>query len=184
MVLDGKPVPMPERAEVVLVDETGREVGTAAKRDAHDPPGHLHLAFSVFLFSQDRRLLLLQQRARSKYHFPGIWANTCCSHPAPGEDLLESATRRVAEELRITPAGPLVDKGSFVYRAVDPASGLVEYELDHVLVGTVADHEDLPRPDPAEVEGTRWAEAVDVRGFGPEEGFAPWFATALDLALA
>jgi isopentenyl-diphosphate delta-isomerase len=174
---------MPERTAVVLVDETGHEVGTAAKRAAHDPPGRLHLAFSVFLFTPDRRLLLLQQRARSKYHFPGIWANSCCSHPAPGEELHDSARLRVAEELGITLDAPFVEAGSFVYRAVDPVSGLVEHEFDHVLVGTVA-VTDLPsKADPGEVEAVHWATAEELRGLGPDDGFAPWFATALDLAL-
>jgi isopentenyl-diphosphate delta-isomerase len=183
MVTDGKPVPMAERTTVVLVDESGQELGTAAKQDAHNPPGRLHLAFSVFLFTPGRRQLLLQQRARSKYHFPGIWANTCCSHPAPGEDLIESARLRLSEELGVAPEDGLVDVGTFVYRAVDPVSGLVEHELDHVVVGTLAGSEGIVRPDPAEVEAVRWVAPADVLGHGPAEGFAPWFATALATAL-
>ena len=79
---------MPERATVVLVDGDGTPRGEASKRGAHEPPGLRHLAFSVFLFSP-AGLLLLQQRASTKYHFPGIWANSCCSHPGPGEDPME-----------------------------------------------------------------------------------------------
>lgn len=171
---------------VVLVDGGGQPTGVAAKRAAHEPPGQRHLAFSVFLFDAGGRLLL-QQRAASKYHFPGIWANTCCSHPAPGEELLDSAARRLREELGIDPvrdlAGGLRDVGIFEYRAEDPRSGLVEHELDHVVVGTLRVAEPLPAFDPEEIEALRWA-TVDgqLSEAGPEAGFAPWFAPALRIA--
>ncbi len=193
---------MTERGTVVLVDEEGVEQGVADKLGAHRAPGRLHLAFSVFLFSGPS--LLLQRRARSKYHFPGIWANTCCSHPLPGEDLLLSAELRLAEELGITSGvqgvsqggrlvvrGVLEDLGTFVYRAVDPTSGLVEHEFDHVLAavaetpgGGAAGPTDLPDADPAEVDETRWVPVAEVRGYGADEGFAPWFAQALEIVLA
>jgi isopentenyl-diphosphate delta-isomerase len=188
---------MPERATVVLVDPDGTPRGESPKRAAHEPPGERHLAFSVFLFSPAGHVLL-QQRAASKYHFPGIWANSCCSHPAPGEELLGSAELRVLEELGIGSAGPsglvlaapLVEAGCFEYRAVDPVSGLVEHEVDHVLVGRVERRdgspvEDGPPPavDPAEIGATRWAPVEELRGAGPEAGYAPWFAEALEIAL-
>lgn len=192
---------MPERATVVLVDPDGTPRGESPKRAAHEPPGARHLAFSVFLFSPAGRVLL-QRRATGKYHFPGIWANSCCSHPAPGEDLVRSAELRVFEELGIGAtsvagadpglvlAAPLVEAGRFEYRAVDPVSGLVEHEVDHVLVGPVERQDGRPveegpppRVDPAEIETTRWATVDEVRGAGPEEGFAPWFARALEIAL-
>lgn len=165
-----------ERTTVVLVDAQGRPLAAAPKKQAHEPPGQLHLAFSVFLFRPDGRLLV-QQRARSKYHFPGVWANACCSHPEWGEDLVSSATRRVREELGVDCA--LTERGAFVYRAVDPVSGLVEHELDHVLVGEIAAD---PRPDPAEVEQWDLVDPAAVAGYGPAEGYAPWFAEALALA--
>jgi isopentenyl-diphosphate delta-isomerase len=169
---------------VVLVDEAGRPTGESAKLRAHESPGHRHLAFSVFLFAADGSLLL-QQRARSKYHFPGVWANTCCSHPAPGEDLLASAERRLREELGIEPADladALRDVGTFEYRAEDPHSGLVEHEVDHVLVGTLRVADPLPVFDPEEVEALRWVDPREVRDAGPAEGFSPWFAAALRVA--
>jgi len=166
----------------------------------------LHLAFSVFVFSPSGDLLL-QRRALSKYHFPGVWANTCCSHPGPGENIVESAERRLAEELglrrggpswegdggegenregegELVLLGPLARAGRFIYRAECERSGLVEHELDEVLVGRGAPGSMLPRFDPLEVEELRWAAIDDVRGLGEREGFAPWFAEALGLALA
>lgn len=165
---------------MVLVDEDGRTLGTAAKLDAHSAPGSLHLAFSVFLFDRDGRTLV-QRRASTKYHFPGIWANACCSHPEPGEDVVTSAERRLVEELGVS--ARLEDVGSFVYRAEDPVSGRVEHELDHVLVGLLADGA-LPRPDPEEVTTVEWVDPAAVGSSGPETGYAPWFAEALAIALA
>jgi isopentenyl-diphosphate delta-isomerase len=202
-----------ERREVVLVDEGGRPLGHELKSAAHEAPGQLHLAFSVFLFSGAGKVLL-QRRASAKYHFGGIWANACCSHPQPGEELVGSARLRVIEELGITGpsggatsagaaggaetegsalvlAGPLVDVGQFVYRAEDPVSGLVEHELDHVLVGTLVrtdgrpvEDADLPSAEPTEVDDARWAAVEEVRGAGIEDGFVPWFAEAFEIALA
>lgn len=169
---------MTERRTVVLVDEDGNVRGEAAKLEAHRPPGQLHLAFSVLLFHPDGRVLL-QRRAEGKYHFPGVWANACCSHPGPGEDLVASAEARLVEELGMS--CPLRPVGAFVYRAACGQSGLVEHELDHVLVGTTAD---LPRPDPAEVAATTWADPATVAaGIAPCGGtLAPWVPPALAVA--
>jgi isopentenyl-diphosphate delta-isomerase len=164
-----------ERRQVVLVEPDGSPIGPCEKRAAHEPPGRLHLAFSAFLFTPDGRLLV-QRRASAKYHFPGVWANACCSHPEPGEDLLASAVRRVREELGLGVA--LVEVGEFVYRAVDPVSGLVEHELDHVVVGELPAGA-LPQPDPEEVEQWRLVDPSSVEGAGAAEGFAPWFAEGL-----
>lgn len=161
------------------MSESGELLANHDKQAAHEPPGLLHLAFSVFLFRPDGSLLI-QQRAESKYHFPGVWANTCCSHPEPGEEVVSSAQRRVLEELGLE--CELAEAGVFVYRAVDPVSGLVEHELDHVLVGHI--REMMLQPDPEEVEDWRFVEPESVRGAGPREGFAPWFAEALSIALS
>ncbi|MGH9299015.1 MAG: isopentenyl-diphosphate Delta-isomerase [Acidimicrobiales bacterium] len=169
------------RDAVVLVDEAGEPVGTMAKRAAHEAPGHLHLAFSVFLFREGGEVLL-QQRALSKYHFPGIWANACCSHPQPGEEIVSSAARRLTEELGMNSSPQLTDCGSFSYRALDESSGLVERELDHVLSGEVTGDLVLAA-DPTEVAALRWAAIDEVSGLGAKEGFAPWFAEGLGLAL-
>lgn len=169
---------MPDRNLVVLVDAGGRPLETAEKVGAHAPPGRLHLAFSVFLFRTDGSLLL-QQRAEAKYHFAGVWANTCCSHPEPGEDVVTSAQRRVREELGLS--CELTEAGVFTYRAADAGSGLVEHEYDHVLVGET-DGAGLA-PDPEEVSAVRFADPNELRAAGPGDGFAPWFAPALEIAL-
>ena len=115
---------------VVLVNERDEVVGSMEKLGAHRT-GTLHRAFSVFLFHEDGRLLL-QKRAMSKYHSAGLWTNTCCSHPRPGEDLLSAASRRLKEEMGIDV--PLVERFSFTYKA-DVGGGLQEHEYDHVFFG-------------------------------------------------
>ncbi|MDA8290786.1 MAG: isopentenyl-diphosphate Delta-isomerase [Actinomycetota bacterium] len=165
-----------ERPVVVLVDDQASVVGVADKLSAHEPPGRLHLAFSVFLYRSDGRLLL-QRRAASKYHFPLHWANACCSHPGPGEEIVESAQRRVLEELGLSCT--LVPVGRFTYRAVCPASGRVEHELDHVLVGTT---DATPEPLASEVAELCWLLPSEVVDGSPAGEHAPWLAEALAVA--
>ncbi len=126
-----------------LVDENGVTIGTAEKLSAHQPPGRLHRAFSVFLFDERGRLLL-QQRALGKYHSPGVWSNTCCGHPYPGEAPFAAAARRTHEELGVSPS-LLAEAGTVRYNHPDPASGLVEQEYNHLFVGLV---QAAPRPRP------------------------------------
>jgi isopentenyl-diphosphate delta-isomerase len=166
------------RSQAVLVDVDGTEVGVADKLEVHQPPGRLHLAFSVFLFAPDGSLLI-QRRAATKYHFPLSWANSCCSHPQPGEDLITSAELRVKEELGITCELRVV--GNFTYRASCASSGLVEHEFDWVLVGGIAG---VIHPDPSEVAEWRLLppEAFDDAARTAE--FAPWFAPGLEIALS
>ncbi|MGA8296925.1 MAG: isopentenyl-diphosphate Delta-isomerase [Acidimicrobiales bacterium] len=163
------------RDTVVLVQDDGTVVGEASKLAAHEAPGHLHLAFSVVLYRADGKTLL-QRRALSKYHFPGVWANACCSHPGPGDDLVASAQARVREELGIECS--LVDVGSLIYRARCANSGLVEYELDHVLVGMV---DSEPIPEPAEVAEVAWADPETVLSEPPQDS-APWLVRVIELA--
>jgi len=158
---------------VVLVDENDREVGTAEKLEAH-VSGALHRAFSVFVLN-GRGELLLQRRAAGKYHCGGLWTNTCCGHPRPGEPVAAAARRRLNEEMGID--CELSPAGTFVYRA-EVGGGLVEHEYDHVFL---ARHEDDPSPDPAEADAWRWADVetliADAEA-SPAE-FTPWFALAL-----
>ena len=86
--------------EVILVDEEGREIGSAEKLEAHRNGGRLHLAFSIVLFNRNGETLL-QRRSKRKYHFGGLWTNACCGHPRPGEVLAEAARRRLREELGV-----------------------------------------------------------------------------------
>ena len=116
--------------QVILVNENDISVGTMEKIEAHKK-GVLHRAFSIFIFNQKGEMLL-QQRALSKYHSGGLWTNACCSHPAPGEETLRAAARRLQEELGFkTSVEKVFD---FIYKA-DFDNGLTEHEYDHVFVG-------------------------------------------------
>ncbi len=117
--------------QVVLVDENDQEIGSMGKQEAHEK-GLLHRAFSVFLMN-DKGEWLLQQRALSKYHSPGLWTNACCSHPRKGETTIDGAHRRLMEELGIEVA-ELLKTYHFLYKA-DVGGGMIEHELDHVYVG-------------------------------------------------
>lgn len=139
----------PGDEQVILVDEADRELGSDDKLAAHRS-GRLHRAFSVFVFDL-RGNLLLQQRAEGKYHSAGLWSNTCCGHPRPGEATPDAAHRRLGEEMGFD--CPLTPAFSFVYRA-ELAGGLIEHELDHVLTGR---HASPPEPDPTEVSEWRRA---------------------------
>ena len=140
---------------VVLVDDRDAVVGVAPKLSAHRE-GRLHRAVSVVLFDDDGRLLL-QRRADGKYHSGGLWSNTCCGHPRPGESVPAAAHRRLSAELGITGC-ELTPVSWFVYRAA-LADGLVEHELDHVLVGR---WNGATAPNPAEVSDTRWADRDSI----------------------
>lgn len=158
---------------VVVVDSAGRPVRSEEKIRAHRDGGVLHLAFSVLLFNHAGELLL-QRRADSKYHFAGLWSNTCCGHPRPGEAVAEAAERRLGEELGL--AVRLRPVTHFVYHAEDPCSGLAEQEYTQVLVGRVPGRQQ-PAPDPEEVGAWRWLEPAAVRsGVAQEpETYTPWF---------
>ncbi|MBJ3807223.1 isopentenyl-diphosphate Delta-isomerase [Streptomyces flavofungini] len=160
-----------------LVDEDGRTIGTAEKLAAHQAPGQLHRAFSVFLFDEQGRLLL-QQRALGKYHSPGVWSNTCCGHPYPGEAPFAAAARRTYEELGVSPS-LLAEAGTVRYNHPDPESGLVEQEFNHLFVGMV--QADL-RPDPTEVGGTAFVTAGELAERHAKGPFSAWFMTVLDAA--
>jgi isopentenyl-diphosphate delta-isomerase len=116
--------------EVILVDEQDNECGKEEKMKAHTT-GLLHRAFSIFIFNSKGQMLL-QQRALNKYHSGGLWTNTCCSHPSPGEEIEKAALRRLQEEMGFqTGIHKIFD---FVYKAGFD-NGLTEYEFDHVYVG-------------------------------------------------
>ncbi|MEU4061628.1 isopentenyl-diphosphate Delta-isomerase [Streptomyces wedmorensis] len=160
-----------------LVDEEGRTIGTAEKLAAHQAPGQLHRAFSVFLFDASGRLLL-QRRALGKYHSPGVWSNTCCGHPYPGEAPFAAAARRTFEELGVSPT-LLAEAGTVRYNHPDPASGLVEQEFNHLFVGLVQAE---PRPDPEEIEDTAFVTADELAERHAAVPFSAWFMTVLDAA--
>lgn len=140
--------------EVILVDERDRVLGSSGKLRAH-LDGALHRAFSVFVFDERGRLLL-QKRAAGKYHSAGLWSNTACGHPRPGEETGAAARRRLREEMNFD--CELSEEFSFIYRA-ELGAGLVEHEYDHVFTGTFAGR---PSPDPAEVEDWEWVTVEEL----------------------
>ena len=160
-----------------LVDEHGVTIGTAEKLAAHQPPGQLHRAFSVFLFDERGRLLL-QQRALGKYHSPGVWSNTCCGHPYPGEAPFAAAARRTYEELGVSPS-LLAEAGTVRYNHPDPDSGLVEQEYNHLFVGMV---QSPLGPDPEEVGATAFVTPDELAERHAKDAFSSWFMTVLDAA--
>ena len=135
---------------LILVDEDDREIGTGGKLAVHRE-GQLHRALSVVIRDPAGRLLL-QKRSAAKYHSGGLWTNTCCSHPRPGEPIGAASTRRLEEEMGIS--CPLLPLFVTRYRA-ELDGGMTEHELVHVLGGL---HAGPVRPDPAEADGYAWSE--------------------------
>jgi isopentenyl-diphosphate delta-isomerase len=179
--LSATPPSTAEAAEPImleLVDEGGVTIGTAEKLSAHTAPGRLHRAFSVFLFDGEGRMLL-QRRALGKYHSPGVWSNTCCGHPYPGEPPFVAAARRTAEELGAAPV-LMREAGTVRYNHPDPASGLVEQEFNHLFVGLVG--REL-RPDPEEIDDTAFVTPGELAERRAGGTFSAWFGTVLDAAL-
>lgn len=160
---------------VILVDERDHELGSEGKLAAHRS-GALHRAFSIFVRDRTGRILL-QRRAVGKYHSGGLWSNTCCGHPRPGEPLIDAARRRLREEMGFDCR--LDDVHQFIYRA-ELDNGLIEHELDHVLVGTF---EGTPSPDAAEVAEWRWIEPeVLVADYAQApERYTAWLGPALQI---
>lgn len=132
-----------------------REVGIGEKLETHIE-GRLHRAFSIFVFDGDGRLLL-QKRARTKYHSGGLWSNTACGHPRPGEETLAAAHRRLREEMGFD--CELREAFGFIYRA-ELDGQLVEHEYDHVFVGEFVGQ---PMPNVSEVEAWRWMSMHELR---------------------
>ena len=137
---------------VVLVDEQDQELGLMEKIKAHEE-GLLHRAFSVFLLN-DSNELLLQKRALNKYHSPGLWTNTCCSHPRDNESVLDAANRRLMEEMGIKCS--LREFLTFIYKA-EFDNGLTEHEFDHVVIGNF---NEKPQINHEEVSDWKW-ESID-----------------------
>ena len=160
-----------DQESVILVDSGNNVVGSCGKLAAHRE-GKLHRAFSILITNQDGELLL-QRRAAHKYHFASRWSNTCCGHPRPGEPTLAAARRRLAEELGFDV--PLEEVTELRYRAVDPVSGLIEYEHLHVLQGRYSGE---PCPNPDEVGAVRWMPQNRIRRVLARwpDSFTPWFA--------
>jgi isopentenyl-diphosphate Delta-isomerase len=153
---------------LILVDENNRATGTGGKLAVHRA-GLLHRAFSIFIVD-DRGRILLQKRSRAKYHSGGLWANSCCGHPRPGERTLPAARRRLKEELGLS--APL----SFGFRSRYEAKlggGMTENELVFVYFGPL---QAMPQADPAEVSEVEFAspEEIGRRVAREPEALAYW----------
>lgn len=159
---------------VILVDKNDVEIGTMEKMEAHRK-GELHRAFSVLIFNSKGEILL-QKRAKSKYHSGGLWTNACCSHPAPGERMEDATRRRLREEMGIDVQPEFSHK--FIYRT-DLDQNLIEYELDYVFKGSFNGQ---PRINLREVEDWKYVDLhwlkADVKK-NPET-YTSWFKLILD----
>ncbi len=160
--------------QVVLVDANDNAIGQMEKIEAH-VKGVLHRAFSIFLINSEGKLLL-QQRALTKYHSPGLWTNTCCSHQRLGEDSLAAANRRLFEEMGMT--AKLHEAFTFVYQA-DMGNGLIEHELDHVIIG-YTDKE--PKINLEEVAEWSWKDVDFLKAdlVNRPDRYTAWFKIVFD----
>lgn len=160
--------------KVILVNENDTPVGEMEKMEAHRK-ALLHRAFSVFVFN-DKKELLLQQRAAGKYHSPLLWTNTCCSHPRPAEKTEDAAHRRLMEEMGFD--CQLNEIFSFTYKeALD--QGLTEHEFDHVFIGNF---DGIPVINPDEVQSWKWMkmEAIALDLVKNPGNYTVWFRIAFE----
>lgn len=162
--------------KVVLLNDAGEAVGEADKATVHGADTPLHLAFSCHVFDAEG-LLLVTRRALSKRTWPGVWTNSFCGHPAPGEAVTDALVRRARRELGIGVGALESVLPDFRYRATD-AAGAVENEICPVFTATTSDP---VRPAPDEVAEWRW---VDPRDLVTAVECAPWaFSPWLTLQL-
>ena len=160
--------------KVILVNERDEPIGLMPKMEAHEK-AVLHRAFSVFVFNTKGELML-QQRALHKYHSPGLWTNTCCSHQRDGESNLAAGARRLQEEMGFVV--PLEELFSFIYKAPFD-NGLTEHELDHVMVG-YSDEEPLINPE--EVAAWKWMRMEEIAADMQQQpdNYTAWFKIIFD----
>jgi isopentenyl-diphosphate delta-isomerase len=168
---DGQPMDQ----ELILVDKDDNQIGIETKKGAHENGGKLHRAFSIFIFDVAGRMLL-QRRAKKKYHFGGLWTNACCGHPRQGETLQTAVHTRLQEEFGFDTQ--LEETFSFLYRAFDAESGMTEHEFDHVFCGEFSGE---AHPNPDEIDDWKWVDPaellVDLEN-NPDD-YTPWFKIAV-----
>ncbi len=160
--------------KVILVNEKDEKIGLMPKMEAHEK-ALLHRAFSVFVFN-DNNEMMLQQRALHKYHSPGLWTNTCCSHQRDGESNIDAGKRRLQEEMGFSTN--LKETTSFIYKAPFD-NGLTEHEYDHMLVGKF---NGKPNINPDEVAAWKWMsmEAVEKDMKSNPAIYTAWFKIIFD----
>jgi len=161
---------------VILVDEKDNPIGYDEKMNAHSNGGKLHRAFSIFVFNSKGEVLL-QQRARAKHTFRGLWTNPCCSHPRKGEELEKAAHRKLKQEFGFDTG--LREVFSFTYKATDRESNLTEHEFDHVFIGNF---DGVPKPNPEEIDDWKWMTPAKLRRDleNNPNSYTPWFRIAFE----
>lgn len=162
------------KQEVVLVDKNNRKIGIKEKIKAHEE-GNLHRAFSIFIFNSKEELLI-QQRAKTKYHSGGLWSNTVCSHPRPDETYQQAVHRRLKEEMGFS--CPLKKLFCFIYKA-DFKNGLIENEYDCVFIGKF---DGKPKPNTQEIMDYKWVPTEELRQdiIKNPEKYSVWLKIALE----
>ena len=160
--------------QVILVNENDEPIGVMNKLEAHEK-AILHRAFSVFVLN-DKNEVMLQQRARHKYHSPLLWTNTCCSHQRSGETNIIAGKRRLLEEMGFETE--LKELFHFIYKAPFD-NGLTEHELDHVMIGS---YNGEPNINTEEVERWKWMKIEDIKEdmLQNPENYSVWFKIIFD----
>lgn len=160
--------------QVILVNERDEQIGLMPKMEAHEK-ALLHRAFSVFIFNEKNELMI-QRRALHKYHSPGLWTNTCCSHQREGESNIAAGKRRLQEEMGFTTN--LKETVSFIYKAPFD-NGLTEHEFDHILVGYFNEE---PSLNPEEADDYRWMDLEELKEDMQEnpDRYTEWFKIIFD----
>ena len=162
------------KEKVILVNEKDEQIGLMEKIEAHEK-ALLHRAFSVFVYN-DKNEVMLQQRALSKYHSPGLWTNTCCSHQREGESNVDAGKRRLMEEMGFTTE--LEETISFIYKAPFD-NGLSEHEFDYILIGK---YDGEPNINPDEVVAWKWMSLEAIKKDLQENpaNYTAWFKINFD----
>lgn len=160
--------------KVILVNERDEQIGLMEKIEAHQK-ALLHRAFSVFVYNSKGEVMI-QQRAAQKYHSPGLWTNTCCSHPREGESNIEAGIRRLQEEMGFQT--DLKESTSFIYKAPFD-NGLTEHEYDHILIGKF---DGEPQINPGEVADWKWIAMDELKADIQKypENYTAWFKIIFD----
>ena len=163
-----------EEEKVILVNSNDEPIGLMPKMEAHEK-ALLHRAFSVFVINSNNELML-QQRALQKYHSPGLWTNTCCSHQRDGEENIEAGLRRLQEEMGFET--PLEYLFNFIYKAPFD-NGLTEHEFDHVMLGR---YEGDPSINLEEVASWKWMDIDLIHAdlINNPADYTVWFAIIFD----
>jgi isopentenyl-diphosphate delta-isomerase len=158
---------------VILVDKQDNELGTMEKMEAHQK-GLLHRAFSILIFNSKGEMLI-QQRADSKYHSGGLWTNACCSHPRPGETIVEAGKRKLLQEMGFV--CDLNFSHKFIYR-VELENQLTEYEWDYVLIGN---YDEAPTINPEEAQSWKYQSLDSIKAdvYNNPDDFTTWFKLIL-----